>query len=130
MTITNNAGYGQPVSVSHLRDVRRHCESHRVPLWLDAARFAENAYLVLLREPTQEARAPRQIAEDTFRLADGTWMSWHFQVECPRGLQVDHQPIVGRLLDREVASFCAFEDAIDIARSPESCDRAMPSDLR
>jgi tryptophanase len=75
ITITNNLGGGQPVSVSHLRDVQHLCESHRVPLWLDAARFAENAYLVSLREPVQKARAPRQIAEDTFRLADGTWMS-------------------------------------------------------
>jgi tryptophanase len=75
MTITNNAGGGQPVSLSHLRDVRRVCDSHQVPMWLDAARFAENAYLVSLREPGQKARAPRQIAEDTFRLADGTWMS-------------------------------------------------------
>jgi tryptophanase len=75
MTITNNAGGGQPVSLSHLRDVRRVCESHRVPLWLDAARFAENAYLVSLRETAQEGRAPRQIAEDAFRLADGTWIS-------------------------------------------------------
>jgi tryptophanase len=62
MSITNNAGGGQPVSVSHMRDVRGLCESHRVPLWLDAARFVENAYLVSLREPAQEGRAPRQIA--------------------------------------------------------------------
>lgn len=75
MTITNNAGGGQPVSLSHLFDVRRVCSSHRVPLWLDAARFAENAYLVSSREPGQEGRTPRQIAEDIFRLADGTWIS-------------------------------------------------------
>jgi tryptophanase len=75
MTITNNLGGGQPVSLSHLRDVRRLCESYRVPLWLDAARFAENSYLVSIREPGQEGRMPRQIAEDTFRLAEGTWIS-------------------------------------------------------
>jgi tryptophanase len=75
ITITNNAIGGQPVSLSHLRDVRRVCASHSVPLWLDAARFAENAHLVSVREPGQEDRTPRQIAEDTFRLADGTWIS-------------------------------------------------------
>jgi tryptophanase len=75
MTITNNLGGGQPVSLSHLRDVRRVCESYQVPLWLDAARFAENSYLVSVREPGQESRMPRQIAEETFRLAEGTWIS-------------------------------------------------------
>jgi tryptophanase len=75
MTITNNLGGGQPVSLSHLHDVRRVCEPHQVPLWLDAARFAENSYLVSLREPDQKGRTPRQIAEETFRLAEGTWIS-------------------------------------------------------
>src|SRR5262249_19154702 len=75
MTVTNNLGGGQPVSLSHLREVRRRCDSFGGLLLLDASRFAENAYLISLREPDQRGRAPRQVAEETFRLADGTWAS-------------------------------------------------------
>jgi len=75
ITITNNLGGGQPVSMAHLRDVRGRCDSFGLPLLLDASRFAENAYLVSVREPGQVSRPPRQIAEEAFRLADGTWAS-------------------------------------------------------
>jgi tryptophanase len=75
LTITNNLGGGQPVSLSHLRAVRDCCTSHGLPFLLDASRFAENAYLVWAREPGQRSRSPRQIAEATFRLADGAWAS-------------------------------------------------------
>ena len=75
MTITNNAGGGQPVSLEHLHAVRRRCDAAGLPLFLDAARFAENAYLVSVREPGQQDRSPREIAVETFGLADGTWIS-------------------------------------------------------
>jgi tryptophanase len=75
MTLTNNLGGGQPVSLAHLRDVRARCESHGIPLLLDASRFAENAYLVSVREPEQLGRSPRAIAEDAFRLGHGIWAS-------------------------------------------------------
>ena len=75
MTITNNLGGGQPVSLAHLREVRARCDSFHVPLFLDASRFAENAHLVSVREPSQRGRAPRDIAEESFRLADGVWAS-------------------------------------------------------
>ncbi len=75
ITITNNLGGGQPVSMAHLRDVRARCDSFGLPLLLDASRFAENAYLVSVRESGQGSRPPRQIAEEAFRLADGTWAS-------------------------------------------------------
>jgi tryptophanase len=75
MTITNNLGGGQPVSLSHLREVRSRCESSGRPLFLDASRFAENAYLVSVREIDERGRNPREIAEEAFRLADGAWAS-------------------------------------------------------
>ena len=75
VTITNNLGGGQPVSLAHLREIRARCDAFEVPLFLDASRFAENAYLVSVREPAQQGRAPRDIAEESFRLADGAWAS-------------------------------------------------------
>jgi tyrosine phenol-lyase len=75
VTVTNNAGGGQPVSLSNLRGVRELCTRHRVPLFLDACRFAENAWLVRQREASQRARSPREIARSFFDLADGCTMS-------------------------------------------------------
>ncbi|MCW2631295.1 MAG: symbB, partial [Pseudonocardia sp.] len=75
LTITNNAGGGQPVSLANVRAVRAVCQRHATPLFLDAARFAENAWFVVTREPGQAGRTPRQVAEETFRLADGTTIS-------------------------------------------------------
>src|SRR5437868_1919009 len=59
VTVTNNSGGGQPVSLANLRELRALCDRHRIPLFLDACRFAENAYLVKQREPGQEGRTPR-----------------------------------------------------------------------
>nr|WP_206441638.1 tryptophanase [Streptomyces boncukensis] len=75
MTVTNNGGGGQPVSMENLRRTAELCRLHRVPLILDAARFAENAWLVTRREPGYQDRTPRQVAEEAFRLADGCVMS-------------------------------------------------------
>jgi tryptophanase len=75
VTVTNNGGGGQPVSLAHLRQVRQLCDEHLVPLLLDASRFAENAYLISVREPAERGRPPRDIAEEAFRLADGCWAS-------------------------------------------------------
>jgi tryptophanase len=75
VTITNNSGGGQPVSLENLRAVRAVCDSHRIPLFLDAARFAENAYLIKLREPGQRDRPVWQIVRDIFDLADGATIS-------------------------------------------------------
>ncbi|HZQ28049.1 MAG TPA: tryptophanase [Acidimicrobiales bacterium] len=75
VTITNNAGGGQPVSLANLRDVRDVCNRFGVPLFLDAARFAENAWFIVQRELGQQHRTPREVAEEVFRLADGCTIS-------------------------------------------------------
>jgi tryptophanase len=75
VTITNNAGGGQPVSVQNLRGVRALCDRHRVPFFLDACRFAENAWLVREREPDRRGHGVRAIAREIFDLADGCTMS-------------------------------------------------------
>jgi tryptophanase len=75
ITLTNNSGGGQPVSLENLRAYRDLLRRHGKPLVLDACRFAENAMFVKLREPGQAHRTPREIAREAFSLADGCLVS-------------------------------------------------------
>jgi tryptophanase len=75
MTLTNNAGGGQPASLANVRAVRDLCDDHGVPLFIDACRFAENAWLVRSSEPGMRGRTVRSIVRDFFALADGCTMS-------------------------------------------------------
>jgi tryptophanase len=75
LTVTNNSGGGQPVSMENVRQVSAVCKRHKIPLYFDACRFAENSYFIKLREKGFESKSPKQIAQEMFGYGDGCTMS-------------------------------------------------------
>ena len=75
LTVTNNSGGGQPVSMENVRQVSAVCRRHGIPFYFDACRFAENSYFIKLREPGYESKSAKQIAQEMFGYGDGCTMS-------------------------------------------------------
>jgi tryptophanase len=75
LTVTNNAGGGQPVSMENIRKTRAIADKYSIPLYVDACRFAENAYFIKKREPGYSGKTVREIAKEMFSCFDGCTMS-------------------------------------------------------
>ena len=75
LTITNNSGGGQPVSMENVKAVSAVCRRHKIPLYFDACRFAENSYFIKLRGSGYENKSPKEIAQEMFSYGDGCTMS-------------------------------------------------------
>lgn len=75
ITVTNNSGGGQPVSMQNIKAVKEICVKYDIPLFIDACRFAENSYFIKLREKSYSKKSVLEIAQEMFSYADGATMS-------------------------------------------------------
>ncbi len=75
LTVTNNTGGGQPVSMENIRSVSQTYRRHGIPFFLDACRFSENAYFIKKREPGYADKTPKEIAQEMFSYCDGATFS-------------------------------------------------------
>ncbi|MGB9074142.1 MAG: tryptophanase [Terriglobales bacterium] len=75
LTVTNNSGGGQPVSMENVKAVSAVCRKHGIPFYFDACRFAENSYFIKMRERGYESKTPKEIAQEMFGYGDGCTMS-------------------------------------------------------
>lgn len=75
VTVTNNSGGGQPVSMANIRGIREICDKYKLPFFMDACRFAENAYFIKLREESQKDKKIPEICREMFSYVDGVLMS-------------------------------------------------------